>query len=153
MTAGPSDSASLTIDATADRLYGIVSDVTKMGLLSPECTGGKWTGKSTGPVTGATFRGTNKRGLVRWFTNNKVVTAEPGREFTFQTRESGAQWSYRFEPDGDATVVTETRSMFKERPATARWFTKLLGGAESHDREMVDGLLATLQRLKAVAES
>lgn len=146
------DSASLLIDASAERLYGIVSDVTRMGRLSPECTGGRWIGGATGPAVGAKFRGTNRRGPMWWFTHNEVTVAEEGREFTFRTKESGAQWSYRFEPRDEATLVTETRSMWRDRPAVARWFSKLIGGTEVHDREMVDGLATTLERLREVAE-
>ena len=145
-------SATVRIGASPQRLYDIVSDISNMGRLSPECTGGKWIGGSTGPAVGARFRGTNRRGPMWWFTTNEVVAADPGREFTFRTRESGAQWAYTFAEDGDGALVTETRSMFKERPAVARWFTRLLGGTDAHDQEMVDGLAATLERLKAVAE-
>ena len=152
MTVGPA-SASLTISASAQELYDLVSDVANMGRLSPECTGGKWLDGATGPAVGARFKGSNKRGIVRWSTTCTVVVAEPGKEFTFETPDSGARWSYRFEPDGDGTVVTESREMFRDRPAIATWFSKLLlGGTERHDQEMNDGLAATLARLKVVAE-
>jgi len=154
MSDQPSDSATLVISASPERLYGLVTDVAGMGRLSPECTGGKWLDGATGPTVGARFRGTNRRGIVRWSTTSTVVVADPGREFTFQTPDSGAQWSYRFEPVGDATRVTESRRMFMERPALARWFSKLLlGGTESHDREMDAGMMVTLERLKALADS
>ena len=152
MTVGPA-SASLTIAASADDLYDLVTDVANMGRLSPECTGGKWLDGATGPTVGARFKGSNKRGIIRWSTTCTVVAAERGKVFTFETPDSGARWSYTFQPDGDGTTVTESREMFMERPAVAKWFSKLLlGGTESHDREMVDSLAATLARLKAVAE-
>jgi hypothetical protein len=51
-------------------------------------------------------------------------------------------------------VVTESREMFKKRPASATFFaTLLLGGTAGHDQEMDDGMQATLDQLKAVAES
>ena len=154
MPASPSATASLTIAAPADELYGIVTDIANMGRLSPECTGGRWLDGATGPVAGARFKGTNRRGWVRWTTTCTVMAAEPGREFTFETPDSGARWSYRFEPDGDGTRVTESREMYMERPKVAAWFSRLLlGGTDAHDQEMNDGLRATLERLKAVAES
>jgi len=147
------DSASLTISADAERLYDLVTDVANMGRLSPECTGGTWLGDATGPAVGARFKGTNKRGMIRWSTKNDVVAAERGRVFSFETESSGARWTYTFTPDGDATVVTESREMFKERPASAKFFSKwLLGGTAEHDQEMVDGMRATLERLRALAE-
>jgi len=144
---------SLRIEAPAARIYAIVTDIARMGQLSPECTGGRWLGGATGPAVGASFRGSNKRGFARWSTTNKVVAATPGKEFAFETQQSGTRWAYRLQPDGDGTLVTESRSAFKERPLLARVFSKLLlGGVAEHDQEMRDGMRATLERLKAIAE-
>jgi hypothetical protein len=148
------DAVTLHIGATPERIYDIVTDVTNMGRLSPECTGGRWLAGATGPVVGARFKGTNKRGIARWSTTNEVVAADPGREFAFETQQSGTRWSYRLEPDGDGTLVTESRAAFKDRPLVARIFSAVaLGGVAEHDDEMRDGMRATLERLKAVAEA
>jgi hypothetical protein len=141
------------IEASAEDLYDLVTDVAGMGRFSTECIGGDWLDGATGPAIGARFRGRNRRGWVRWSTVNRVVAAERGVEFAFETDGSGARWTYRFEPDGDATVVTETREMFKPRPRSAAIFAKLLlGGAEAHDAEMDAGLRSTLERLRAHVE-
>ena len=148
------DEVSLRIEASAERCYDLVADITQMGRLSPECTGGRWMGGARGPAVGVKFLGTNRRGWVRWFTVSRVVAADRGKEFAFETRDSGTRWGYRFVSDGNATVVTESREGFKDRPAIARTFSKLfLGGVAPHDQEMVDGMAATLARLKAVAET
>jgi uncharacterized protein YndB with AHSA1/START domain len=150
----PADAVSLRIAASPERVYGIVTDIAQMGRLSPECTGGKWLGDATGPAVGARFKGSNKRGLARWSTTNEVVAAEPSHEFAFETLQSGTRWSYHLEPDGDGTLVTEARAAFKDRPLLARVFSRVaLGGIAEHDQEMRDGMLATLERLKAVAET
>lgn len=150
----PADEVSLRIDAPTDRIYAIVTDIAQMGRLSPECTGGKWLGGATGPTVGAVFKGTNKRGPARWSTKNKVIEADPGRAFSFQTQQSGTQWTYRLEPDGDGTVVTESRAAFKDRPRVGKLFTKaFLGGEDGHSDELREGMRATLERLKAVAEA
>ena len=148
------DSVSLRIASPAARLYDIVSDVTQMGRLSPECAGGRWLGGATGPAVGARFKGTNKRGFARWSTTTEVVAAEPGRVFAFETQQSGMRWTYRFEPDGDGTVVTEERTAFKARPAIAKLFTGLvLGGLDRHEDELREGMRATLERLRVIAEA
>lgn len=145
---------SVVIDAPADRLYDLVSDITKMGRLSPECTGGKWIGKAKGPAVDARFRGRNKRGLARWSTTNRVVEANRGREFAFETLQSGARWRYRFEPTDGGTTVTESHEMFRRRPLIAWVYaTVALGGAKDHDDEVKAGMRTSLERLKAVAES
>ena len=110
--------------------------------------------KFLGPAVGAMFKGTNKRGIAWWSTTNSVVAATPGEEFSFETKQSGTRWTYRIQPDGAATLVTETRAAFKERPLVARFFSNvLLGGVDDHDEELRDGMQQTLERLKAVAET
>jgi hypothetical protein len=152
-TGEPADAVTVRIDAPPDRIYDIVSDIALMGRLSPECTGGRWLGSPKAPAAGARFVGFNKRGWFRWLTTNKVVVADPGREFTFDTQQSGTRWSYRMEPDGEGTLVTESRAPWRDRPLVARLSSKLfLGGVEEHDDEMRDGLRTSLERLKAVAE-
>lgn len=93
-------SASVRIEASAEDLYDLVTDVAGMGRFSTECIGGDWLDGATGPAIGARFRGRNRRGWVRWSTVNRVVAAERGVEFAFETDGSGARWTYRFEPDG-----------------------------------------------------
>jgi uncharacterized protein YndB with AHSA1/START domain len=150
----PDDEASLRIGASPERVYEIVTDIAQMGRLSPECTGGKWLDGASGPAVGARFKGHNKRGLARWSTTNVVVAAEPGREFAFETKQSGYRWRYRLEPEGDGTVVTESREPWRsDRPLVAKVFTKLALGGAGHDDELREGMKATLGRLKDVAES
>jgi len=150
----PPDEVSLRIGAPPERIYDIVTDIAQMGRLSPECTGGRWLDGATGPTVGARFKGSNKRGWARWSTTNEVVEAEPGRAFSFETQQSGARWTYRLEPDGDGTLVTERREMFKDRPAVAKLFTQvLLGGEDGHSDELRDGMRQTLERVKAIAEA
>lgn len=148
------DEVTVRIDAPPERVYEIVTDIAAMGRLSPECTGGRWLDGATGPAVGARFKGTNKRGLARWSTTNRVVVAEPGRAFAFETLQSGHRWDYRIEPDGRGSVVTESRAPFRDRPLLAKVFTKLLlGGEDGHEHELRAGMRATLERVKAIAEA
>jgi len=148
------DQVSLHIEAPAERIYDIVTDIAQMGRLSPECTGGRWLDGATGPAVGARFKGSNKRGIARWSTTNEVVEADPGRAFSFETQQSAARWTYRLEPEGTGTLVTETRELYKKRPTVATIFTKIfLGGDDSHDDELRKGMRQTLERVKQIAES
>ena len=150
----PPDEVSLRIEASPERIYAIVTDIAQTGRLSPECTGGKWLDGATGPAVGARFKGSNKRGFARWSTTNEVVEAEPGHAFSFETHQSGARWTYRMQPDGTGTIVTEAREMYKSRPAVAKVFaTLLLGGIDDHDEELREGMRQTLERVKAIAEA
>lgn len=55
-------SVSREIKASRERLWEMVSDVTRMGDWSPETTTAVWTGGATGPAVGAKFRGSNRHG-------------------------------------------------------------------------------------------
>lgn len=147
------DKVELRIAAPPERVYDLVADVTRMGRFSPECTGGRWLGGATGPAVGARFRGSNRRGLVRWWTTCEITKAERGRALEWQVRESGMRWGYRFEPDGGGTLVTEYREATRPAPLVVRLIQRsgILG--RDRDRLVVDGMRETLQRLKAAAET
>lgn len=150
----PADQVSVSISAPPAEVYAVVSDVTRMGELSPECTGGRWLDGATGPVVGARFKGTNRRGPIRWSTTNTVVAAEPGRAFAFETKQSGMGWRFDLEPEGGGTRLTQSRAPFRSYPFVARAFTSLLlGGVDEHTDELRAGMQATLERVKELAEA
>ena len=149
------DEVSLVVDAPAEELYDLVSDITGMGRWSPENTGGRWLGGATGPVLGARFLGWNKHGLIRWATRCTVTRADRPDGFEFQVSESKMIWGFRLEPaaDGAGTLVTEYRRHTKPVNAVIGFVQR--SGMIGKDREqlMVDGMRATLERLKAAAEA
>ena len=51
---------SITIDRPASEVFAAISDITRTGEWSPECTAGRWVGEATGPAVGAKFEGDNK---------------------------------------------------------------------------------------------
>jgi dimethylaniline monooxygenase (N-oxide forming) len=147
--------ATVTIAATAETVWDMVADVTRMGEWSPECYACRWIGKRHEPVVGARFAGFNKRGRARWVTTNEVVEAERGRTFVFRTRETGVRWGYRFEPstDGAGITLTETRDTSGARAWLVRMAGPFVGGADSHADELRAGMRRTLERVKAAAEA
>jgi uncharacterized protein YndB with AHSA1/START domain len=147
------DEVSLHISAPAEHIYDLIADVTQMGRWSPECTGGKWLDGSSAPEVGARFKGSNKKGLVRWSTKCEVTKADRPSAFEWQVTDSGMRWGYRFEPEGDGTLVTEYRDKTQETPLYVKAVQK--SGILGRDREglMVDGMKATLERVKQAAEA
>src|ERR1700720_4676374 len=102
-------SVSREIAAAADRLWAMVSDVTRMGEWSPENESATWLGGADGPQPGAKFRGRNRNGKKKWETEATVVEAEPGRRFSFRVTAAGfkvAEWRYAFEPTDTGCRVT-----------------------------------------------
>ena len=53
------DHVELDIEASADALYAMVSDLPRIGAWSPECERVDWEGDVTVPVEGTTFVGHN----------------------------------------------------------------------------------------------
>ena len=101
---------SRVVAASPEQVYGIVSDLPRMGEFSPENTGGRWVKGATGPALGARFEGTNRIGKRKWKTVATVVTCEPGREFAFDVTAAGckvARWGFLLEASEGGTKVTE----------------------------------------------
>ena len=147
------DEVSVQVSSPPDRVWELVTDVTQMGRWSPECTGGRWTGGASGPVIGAHFTGSNAHGWVRWRTHCRVVAAEAGVHFSFEVRESAMRWGYRLEPADGGTRLTEYRETIGPKPLVTRMFTGLGLGGREREQQMVDGMRATLARVKAAAEA
>lgn len=145
------------VDAPAERVWALVSDLPGMGRLSPENAGGSWRKGATGPAVGARFRGHNRKGLRRWSTNVEVTRCEPGRSFAFAVstvaRIPVAEWSYEITPDpaGGCTVAeswTDRRPGWFKRPASL-----VTGGGYTSPQEISGNLDKTLAALKQMAEA
>src|SRR5437763_13574367 len=106
------DQTSVRVDAAPEKVFALVSDVTRIGEFSPETFEGEWLDGASGPALGARFRGhvrRNGRGPVYW-TTCTVTAYEPPREFAFTVDFAGSPvntWGYRVRPDGTGADVTE----------------------------------------------
>jgi uncharacterized protein YndB with AHSA1/START domain len=151
------DSVSVDIAAPPERVYELVSDITRMGEWSPECIRCASTKGATGPVVGARFKAVNKAGRgPAWFNTPVVTVAEPDREFAFSRSGPGIgsyTWRYVFEPTATGTRVTE--SFDAERPLgkVMTWLTMKWTGSQDRDADLHSGMTTTLARIKAAAES
>ena len=75
----------LHIDAPPEKVWALVSDVTKMGDFSPEVFEAEWLGGASGPAVGARYRGhvrRNERFPVYW-TVCEITECVPGEVFEF----------------------------------------------------------------------
>jgi uncharacterized protein YndB with AHSA1/START domain len=147
------DSVTVHMNAPAEKIWDLVSDVTQIGRYSPETFDAEWLEGATGPAVGAKFRGHVKRngkGPIYW-TTCTVLASEPGKEFTFGVGPSDKPlnvWSYTMAPSGDGTDVTESFTL------SPTWWLKLywtlLGWARGKTNR--NGMRTTLERVKAVVE-
>ena len=151
-----SQHASIEIDASPETVYGMVSDITRMGEWSPEAVGGRWIDGGTGQV-GDWFMGENEVPERSWERECQVAAAEPGQEFTFVVGGMDANctwWSYELEPtEAGGTKVTENWWMVNRTPAMAAAFTEkpevYADRVGSYTAQMLE---TTLAKLKAAAE-
>lgn len=142
--------ATIHINAPPEKVYAMVTDVTRMGEWSPECRRAEWVGDATGPAVGARFKGHNKLGIMRWATTPTVKVADPGREFTFETGKPGKEqtrWTYRFTPKDGGTEVIESFEALRYGA-----FQKLTAKPAKRAAKLTGDMQQTLERIKQAAE-
>jgi hypothetical protein len=139
------------VNAPAEKIWSMVSDLPRMGEWSPENQGGRWAKGSTGAAMGAVFMGRNQNGFRRWGTRVTVVDCEPGRAFEIAVTSGPlavANWRYDFE--GTATGCRVTESWDDRRAPWFRLVGRAMGdhSAAHAEQEMT----ATLANLAKTAE-
>jgi hypothetical protein len=158
---GYKHSDSITINGSPEQVYAIVSDVTRIGELSPVCQSGAWDDPAQAGKEGAWFTGHNAIGDYTWDTHCKVVAAKPAREFAFINHGPNGdvelvRWGYTLEPQGDATLVTEAWQVLPAYPGFVSAGDPNLD-VEARIEGMAqlarDGIKDTLGNLKRVAEA
>lgn len=144
--------AHIEIDAPPDRVWKVVSDVTRMGEWSPECRKVVLIGA---PREGAHLIGFNRRRWAMWPTNSRIVRYEPARAIAWKVFTNRATWSYELEPvAGGGTRVLERRDLPPAgvSPVADLFAKAFLGGVDSHDSELLEGMRTTLARIKSEVE-
>lgn len=150
------DQVSLRVEAPPEAVYAVVADVTRTPELSPEILECTWLDRATGPAVGARFKARNKVTNRPAWSNKPVVTVvDPAREFAFTRTEpfgGTVEWRYRFEPDGDGTLVTESY-LVTEPMGRVGWFIiGTLFARKDRRSDLRTGMEQTLERLQAVVE-
>jgi hypothetical protein len=146
-------SVTVHMNASADAVWALVSDITRIGEFSPETFEAEWLNGATGPALGAYFRGhvkRNERGPYYW-TTCKVIACESGVEFAFAVvyKEYEANtWRYRIAPTADGVAVTESFRMTPNLGTTIYGAT--LGKLRT--KRNLNDMRRTLERMKAVVE-
>ncbi|MBF4194362.1 hypothetical protein MHAEM_20079 [Mycolicibacterium phlei] len=147
-------SESIFVAAPPEKLYEMISDVTRMGEWSPICRA-CWWDEGDGPRVGAWFTGRNVTPERTWETRSQVVAAEPGREFAWEVANGWVYWGYTFEPADGGTILTEHWEL---RPKGVEGFREKYG--DQVDAQIADrreaartGIPATLAAIKKAAEA
>ena len=144
------DHVELDIEASADAVYAMISDLPRIGAWSPECESVEWEGDVTVPVEGTTFVGHNA-----WDPGDvSAIAPWPGagrrsgvrvRLRHRRGRRESTVWRYQFVALGDGrTRVTEGYEV--------RWiptWARILDVPTNRHKDLLKGMRTTLERLKA----
>ena len=144
--------ATIDINRSPQDVWAALTDVTRMGEWSPECTAVRWASGTTGPAKGAKFEGDNVariagRTVKKWTTTSEITTCEPTSRFEFFAA-GYTNWSYELQPVAGGTRVTE-RFSYEPQGFVGFIYEKVL----SRPRMMTKGMERTLARVKASLEA
>ena len=147
------DSVSIEIDRDPKTVFQAISDVTRMGEWSPECTAGRWVGGASAPAVGAEFEGDNRVALLgvtlkRWTTTSEVTACVPGALFEFVAA-GYTTWRYQFESSGSGTRVTESYECEDPKGVQGFVYEKIVRRPATLKRDM----RRTLERMKDAIEA
>jgi len=142
--------ATVEIDAPPAKVWELVSDLRNMARWSPQVV--RTFVKA--PVTeGSTMFNINRRKLLVWPTQAKVVRFVPEQEIAFRVKENFTVWSYQLEPAGTGTRVTARREAPQGISDLSVGLTKrALGGVDVFTEELQQGMRETLAKIKVDAE-
>src|ERR1700742_4344577 len=97
--------AEVDIDASAAKIWALISDFRRMPQWSPQC---RWM-RSFGPLRpGTRTLNLNRRKRLFWTTTSTVIEVIPEQKLAFRVNTNGTVWSYELEPNGQGTRVIES---------------------------------------------
>ena len=142
--------ATIEIDAPPAKVWSLVSDLRNMARWSPQVV--KTFVKA--PVgEGSKMFNINRRKLLVWPTQAKVVRFVPEQEIAFRVKENFTIWSYSLEPTATGTRLVARREAPQGISDVSVNLTKAaLGGVDAFTTELQQGMGETLAKIKADAE-
>ncbi|MDQ0770221.1 hypothetical protein QF031_002970 [Pseudarthrobacter defluvii] len=147
---------SVTVQASVEKLYDLVSDITRTGEWSPVCTSCWWDDEATvGGQPGAWFTGRNELPHRTWETRSQVVAAERGREFAWVVGGRFVRWGFILTPADNGTTLTETWEFLPEGIAMfgEKYGDEADAQIAERTQQALDGIPKTLAAIKRIAES
>ena len=148
--AAPLLQAEVDINAPVSRVWGLVSDLSRMPQWSPQCRMMKLLGPlrpGTRPIN------LNRRNMLFWPTTATITEVIPERKIAFRIPINTSVWSYELEATATGTRLVETRHAENGVRAVSTAVTKAaLGGVDSFESELLAGMNQSLARIKAAAE-
>lgn len=148
--AAPVLQTQIDINAPVSKVWTLVSDLSLMPQWSPQCRLMKPIG---GLRQGARTVNINRRGLLFWPTTCRITELIPEKKLAFRVNENGTVWSYELEPTEAGTRLVETRHAENGVKAVSNLLVNsVMGGVPNFEQELIEGMTASLTRIKEAAE-
>lgn len=142
------------INAPAEKVWSMVTDLPRMGEWSPENQGGEWAKGAAGPAIGAEFKGRNRNGKRQWSTLVKVNACEAPRKFSFGLMLLGRKWvDWVYEIEPTAAGCRVTHSWVDHRTKLMHRLGKVVSGVADRAEHNRRNMEVTLANLAKAAES
>jgi uncharacterized protein YndB with AHSA1/START domain len=148
--AAPLLQAEVEINAPVSTVWSLVSDLSRMPQWSPQCR----VMKLLGPLRpGTRTLNLNRHKMLFWPTTSVITEVLPERKLAFRIPINTTVWTYELEPTATGTRLVETRHAEKGVTAASTAITKAaLGGVDTFETELLEGMNQSLARIKAAAE-
>ena len=151
------DSASVTIDASPEAVFALVTDIERMAEFSPELVSCRWLDGAEGPAVGARFEAVNQLPGHKSWKNRPVVTVfEPSLRYAVSRTEPFAGtvvWSYDLSTQDGRTALTESYQVTKQVSRIGWLIIERGFGGTDRRGALASGMRTTLDAIKRSAES
>jgi uncharacterized protein YndB with AHSA1/START domain len=150
--AAPLLQAEIEINAPVSRVWELVADLSRMPQWSPQCRRMRVLGQLR---PGARTINLNRRGLMVWPTTCTITEVIPEKKLAFRVNENNTVWSYELEPteSGGTRLIESRHAENGVKPISNFLVNRFMGGVPNFEQELLDGMNASLARIKAAAES
>ncbi len=148
------------IDASAARVWQVVSDIDLMPTMSDELQAVEWLDGASGPSVGARFVGHNKHeSLGEWATTSEIVECVPERALAWavENRDNPtATWRFSLNEKDGGTVLSEWMQMGPGRSGLSIAIERMPDKEQKivfvRMREFEQNMTATLGHIKKLVE-
>ncbi len=141
-------SATVDIEASPDAVYALLTDLSRISELSPECYRAEWEDGAPGPQVGASLRGYNRNGPMEWDARAVVLEADPGKVWAFEVpSDDGRATTWRYDIQATPTGCRVTESF--DAPVLDAAFFQKIGRYDL----LIENLTKSVENLKRVAEA
>ncbi|MBP2330716.1 putative membrane protein [Kibdelosporangium banguiense] len=148
------------VNATPERVWAIVSDVSLMPDMSDELQAVQWVDGDR-PAVGGKFVGRSRHeSFGEWSTTSHVIEYEPGRTFAWAVADldrPSAIWRFRLSPKDSGTQLSEWMQMGPGRSGLSYAIDAMPEKEQKivfvRMREFEQNMATTLAHIKKLAES